>query len=518
MVDKIIIQESPGLLKVTKELLDSNREVVKQVTESNKSSLAKSFADNAAEILSDQLGQKRDAKRDKDAQKLSQKMAANVRNLDTTAKGIKYDSLGKAQKPAPGDTSFGQDAKIERENVAYRAETLQAMEKQATFAEDEAKRKKKEREETNAKKEKTSDEFLQKEIINQSFLFSIAQGFTGIKSAVTVLANIENSKAKLKDMFSFSKFKTLLPKIMKSTEFFKNRNFKAIVGTLLGKSFNIYKVFSKKNSMAVLKGIKSGFNTLKSALGGVFGPFKRILQAIGAVLLVGGLFTFFNSKMWKDMKPNIAKFIGEALQKTEKALTFLGSFLTDNLNPAINMFFRAIKAVTDFFIEYLIPGMDKGNEMRKGYMSKAREKLGPGATDAMIKAEADAQIEIARKRHVDQKVEQIQRTYAFNNRGKYGAADKVMTKDMIENARKQFDDDFMFDLDGGIRSKANSDSIYKNVVAGTNKYQYSGTPGSDGSIISNITNVTNSKQGDSYVSNNNALTSNNFISKLYLQP
>ena len=65
------------------------------------------------------------------------------------------------------------------------------------------------------------------------------------------------------------------------------------------------------------------------------------------------------------MKPNIAKFIGEALQKTEKALTFLGSFLTDNLNPAINMFFRAIKAVTDFFIEYLIPGMDKGNEMRK---------------------------------------------------------------------------------------------------------------------------------------------------------
>ena len=63
MVDKIIIQESPGLLKVTKELLDSNREVVKQVTESNKSSLAKSFADNAAEIISDQLGQKKDAKR-----------------------------------------------------------------------------------------------------------------------------------------------------------------------------------------------------------------------------------------------------------------------------------------------------------------------------------------------------------------------------------------------------------------------------------------------------------------------
>ena len=517
MVDKIIVQENPGLLKVTKQLLDTNREVVKQVTEANKSTLAKSLANNAAEIISDQLGQKRDAKRAKDEQKLTQKMAANVRNLDTTAKGIKYDTMGKAQRPAPGDTSFGQDAKIERENVAYRAETLEAMDKQATFAEDNAKRQKKEREETNAKKEKTAEEFLQKEIINQSFLFSIAQGFTGMKSAVTVLSNIENSKAKLKDMFNFSKFKKLLPKILKSTEFFKNRNFKAIVGTLLGKSLNLFKVFSKKNRMAVLKGIKSGFNTLKSALGGVFGPFKRILQAIGAVLLVGGLFTFFNSDTWKKMKPNIAKFIGEALQKTEKALTFLGSFLTDNLNPAINMFFRAIKAVTDFFIEYLIPGMDKGNEMRKDYMSDARGKLGPGATDAMIKAEADAQIEIVRKRHVDQKVKNAAEQYRQRN---FGArkGNKVMTSAMLENARKQFDDDFMFDLDGGIRSKANSDSIYKNVVAGTNKYQYSSTPGSDGSIISNITNVTNSKQGDSYVSNNNALTSSNFISKLYLQP
>ena len=32
------------------------------------------------------------------------------------------------------------------------------------------------------KKRKFGNEFLQKEIINQSFLFSIAQGFTGIKS------------------------------------------------------------------------------------------------------------------------------------------------------------------------------------------------------------------------------------------------------------------------------------------------------------------------------------------------
>ena len=150
-------------------------------------------------------------------------------------------------------------------------------------------------------------------------------------------------------------------------------------------------------------------------------------------------------------------------------------------------------------------------------MSDARDKLGAGATDAEIKAEADAQIEIVRKRTVDQKVANAAERYRIANFGpKRG--NKVMTKDMIGDLTKQYNDDFMFDLDGGIRSKANSDSIYKNVVAGTNKYQYSSTPGSDGSIISNITNVTNSKKGDSYVSNNNALTSNNFISKLYLQP
>ena len=100
----------------------------------------------------------------------------------------------------------------------------------------------------------------------------------------------------------------------------------------------------------LLKGIKSGFSTLKSALGGVLGPFKRILQAIGAILLVGGLLMFFNSDTWKKMKPNIAKFIGEALQKTKEALTFLGDFLKGNLNPAMGFFLTAIKAVTDFLI------------------------------------------------------------------------------------------------------------------------------------------------------------------------
>jgi hypothetical protein len=400
MVDKIIIQESPGLLKVTKELLDSNREVVKQVTEANKSTLAKSFADNAAEILSDQLGQKKDAKRDKDAQKLSQKMAANVRNLDTTAKGIKYDTMGKAQKPAPSDTSFGQDAKIERENVAYRAETLEAMDKQNDSSDMMVKLGKSERE-VKEKRLKAAEELAQQGEVNKSFLGSLVQGFTGIKSALTVMATIAKEKKKLKEMFSFSRFKKLLPKILKPIEFFKNKNMKAIVGGLLGKTLGMFKVFNKKNTMAVLKGIKGGFNTLKSALGGVFGPFKRILQAIGAVLLLGGLFAFFNSDTWKKMKPNIAKFIGEALQKTEKALTFLGSFLTDNLNPAMGFFLTAIKAVTDFLIEYLIPGMDKGEGNAIEAMQDVREELGQNATEAEVQAEFKKRTVKAREDYID---------------------------------------------------------------------------------------------------------------------
>ena len=399
MVDKIIIQENPGLLKVTKELLDSNREVVKQVTESNKSTLAKSLANNAAEIISDQLGQKKDAKRDKEAQKLSQKMAANVRNLDTTAKGIKHDSLGKAQKPAPGDTSFGQDANIERRNVLYRGETLQAMEKQNESSDMMVKLGESERA-AKEKEAKAAEELAQQGEINQSFFKSFVQNLTGIKSAISVLATIEDNKAKLKDMFSFPKFKELLPKILKPIEFFKNKNMKAIVGGLLGKTLGMFKVFNKKNTMAVLKGIKGGFNTLKSALGGVFGPFKRILQAIGAVLLLGGLFMFFNSDTWKKMKPNIAKFIGEALQKTEKALTFLGNFLSGNLNPAMGFFLTAIKAVTDFLVEYLIPGMDKGEGNAIGAMKDVRKDLGPDATEAEVQAEFEKRTAKAREDYI----------------------------------------------------------------------------------------------------------------------
>ena len=49
---------------------------------------------------------------------------------------------------------------------------------------------------------------------------------------------------------------------------------------------------------------------------------------------------------------------------------------------------------------------------------------------------------------------------------------EVMTKDMIERLTKQYDDDFMFDLDGGIRTELlNSGSIQKNVMEGTNKYK-----------------------------------------------
>ena len=399
MVDKIIIQENPGLLKVTKELLQTNREVVKQVTEANKSTLAKSFADNAAEIVSDQLGQSKDAKRDKDAQKLSQKMAANVRNLDTTAKGIKHDRLGKAQKPAPGDTQFGQDANIERQNVAYRAQTLEAMDKQNESTMDLKKIGESERA-AKEKEAKAAEEQAQQGVVNNSFLGSLVQSFTGVESAVSVLKNIETKKAKLKDVLSFSKLRNFIPKTLKVFSLDANKNMKAIVGGLLGKTLGMFKVFNKKNGMMLLKGIKGIGSSIKSTLGGVFGPFKRILQAIGAILLVGGLLMFFNSDTWKKMKPNIAKFIGEALQKTEKALTFLGNFLSGNLNPAMGFFLTAIKAVTDFLIEYLIPGMDKGEGNAIGAMKDVRRELGPDATEAEVQAEFEKRTAKAREDYI----------------------------------------------------------------------------------------------------------------------
>ena len=248
MVDKIIIQENPGLLKVTKELLQTNREVVKQVTEANKSTLAKSFADNAAEIVSDQLGQSKDAKRDKDAQKLSQKMAANVRNLDTTAKGIKHDRLGKAQKPAPGDTSFGQDANIERQNVAYRAETLEAMDKQNESTMDLKKIAESERE-AKEKRLKAAEEQAQQGKVNNDFLGSLVQGFTGIKSALTVMATIDKAEKKLKNLITFPKITKFLTKSMKVFSLDASKSLSGALGKLAGQTFSVFKVFNKKNAM-----------------------------------------------------------------------------------------------------------------------------------------------------------------------------------------------------------------------------------------------------------------------------
>ena len=113
-----------------------------------------------------------------------------------------------------------------------------------------------------------------------------------------------------------------------------------------------------------------------------------------------GVFKFFASDTWKNMKPNIAKNIGEALVGAGKLLDGFVNLMKEKVLPYLemlaSMLFTVIKFVGDF-----IPGVEVGTNIKGKLMRQAKADIrNKDMSDEEIEAQVDEKIRKIRFNHL----------------------------------------------------------------------------------------------------------------------
>ena len=487
-----------GLQQITLQLNETN----KQLAEQGEPNLFKAFKENQAEVFASFAISK--------MQMAQQQKIADAVSQDPGTVKTPRDQKGRAltRRPAEGDTLYGLMAKL----VTISGDQQTMFENAKSDAE-------KKQEELQKRQEKKDEEYLQIALktnekdrsVNQNIAVdahadalnakdganeeriqrmkdsgklreSLRRGFTGLKNPMFAQAKLTRMGNRL-----LGKGLLIRAKLLKRN-YQQGKIFESI-GKSFGKFFMTNKKDKKDSDGLLMKGLKKLGSIFKSGLSALTSTFGFILKTAAVLLSIGLIFRFLDSDYWKKIKPNIGQIIAESVIVAENIVNMLITVVKDILIPALMTLAKAT-----LYVAKKIGGIF-GMQFAEGKRSKIEEEV---RSNEKFKTEADIQKEI--KRRVD-----LEALHFYADRGGYDLGDFILFRTPYEVMKKN-DEDFKIMMGNSGVSLGGFEII----------------PTDMASRMGNTNNfITQQKGGDlttnNLLSNNKALTSNNLISKLYLQ-